>query len=53
MKRLVNRIALATLIALAMLITAEAASARTLHQAALHAYHGSDALYSRLIAPAG
>jgi hypothetical protein len=32
MKRLVNRIALATLIALAMLITAEAASARTLRQ---------------------
>lgn len=53
MKRLVNRIALATLIALAMLITAEAASARTLHQATLQAYHGSDALYSRMIAPAG
>ena len=41
MKRLVNQIALATLVALAMLITAEAASARTLHQAS----YGSDALY--------
>jgi hypothetical protein len=49
MKRLVNQIALATLVALATLITAEAASAGTLHQAS----HGSDALYSRMIAPGG
>jgi hypothetical protein len=33
MKRLVNQIALATLVALATLITAEAASAGTLYQA--------------------
>jgi hypothetical protein len=53
MKRLVNRIALATLVALATLLTAETASAWTLHQAAPQTYHGSDALYSRMIAPAG
>jgi hypothetical protein len=35
MKRLVNRIALATLVALATLLAAETASAWTLHQAAL------------------
>ena len=50
MKRLVNQIALATLVALATLIAAEAASARALHQA--NSY-GSDALYSRMIAPGG
>jgi len=45
MKRLTKQIALATFVALAALITAEAASARPLHQ--------EDALYSRMIAPGG
>ena len=53
MKRLFNQIALATLVALATLITAEAASAQTRHQAAPPAYHDYDALYSRMIAPGG
>ena len=56
MKRLVNQIAFATLVALATLTAAEAASVRTLHQAAPQAYRdsdGSDALYSRMIAPGG
>jgi hypothetical protein len=56
MKRLVNQVAFATLVTLATLITAEAASARTLYQAAPQAHHdsdGSDALYSRMIAPGG
>jgi hypothetical protein len=53
MKRLVNQIAFATLVALATLITAEAASAKPVHQALPQAYHDSDALYSRMIAPGG
>jgi hypothetical protein len=53
MKRLVNQIAFATLAALATLVTAEAASAQTLHQAPPQAYHDSDALYLRMIAPGG
>ena len=47
MKRLVKQIAHATLVALVTLITAEAAFA------APQAYHRYDALYSRMIAPAG
>ena len=46
MKRL-NQFALATLVALATLITAEAASARP------QVYDDSDALYSREIGPGG
>ena len=46
MKRL-NPFTLVTLVALAILITAEAASARA------KAYDDSDALYSREIAPGG
>jgi len=53
MKRLIKQIALATFVALATLITAEAASARTLHQGTPQAHDDSDALYSRLIAPGG
>jgi hypothetical protein len=51
MKRLAKQIALATLVALVTLITAKAASARTLHQGTPQAYHDSDTLYSRMIAP--
>jgi hypothetical protein len=53
MKRLAKQIALATLVALATLITVEAASARPLHQGAPQASHDSDASYSRMIAPGG
>ena len=47
MQRLAKQLALATLVALATLITAEATSAQPLHQD----YHDSDALYSRMITP--
>jgi len=53
MKRLANQIAVATVLALATLITAEAASARPLHQGTPEAYHDFGALYSRMIAPGG
>jgi len=53
MKGLTKQIALATVVALATLITAEAASARPLHQETLQAYRAHDALYSRMIAPGG
>jgi hypothetical protein len=51
MKRLAKQVALATSVALATLITAGAASARTLHQGPAQAYQDSDALYSRMVAP--
>jgi hypothetical protein len=51
MQRFAKQIALATLVALATLITAEAASARPPHQGAPQDYHDSDASYSRMIAP--
>jgi hypothetical protein len=51
MQRLAKQIALATLVALATLITAEATSARPLQQGTPQDYHDSDALYSRMIAP--
>ena len=53
MKRLLKQIALATLVALATLIIAEAASARPLHQETPQASHDSDAFYSRMIALGG
>jgi len=53
MKRLTQQIALATFVALATLITAEAASARPLHPETLKADRAYDALYSRMIAPGG
>jgi hypothetical protein len=53
MKRPAKQIALATLVALATLITAEAVFAGTPHQRTPQAYHDSDALYSRMIAPGG
>ena len=51
MKRLARQVALATLVALTTLITAEATFARPLHQGTPQAYHPSDASYSRMIAP--
>jgi hypothetical protein len=51
MKRPAKQIALATLVALATLISAEAASAQPLHQGPPQAYPDSDASYSRMIAP--
>jgi hypothetical protein len=51
MQRLTKQIALATLVALATLISAEAASAQPLRQGTPQNYHDSDALYSRMIAP--
>ena len=51
MRRLAKQLALATVVALATLITAEAASARTLQQGTPQDYHDSDASYSRMIAP--
>jgi len=53
MKRLTKQIALATVVALTTLITAEAASARPLHQETLKPDRAYDALYSRMIAPGG
>ena len=53
MKRLTKQIALATFVAFATLITAEAASARPLHQETFKADRAYDALYSRMIAPGG
>ena len=53
MKRLARHIALATFVALATLITAEATSARTLHQGTPQTYDEFDALYSRMVAPGG
>ena len=53
MKRLANQIVVTTVLALATLITAEAASARPLHQETLKADRAYDALYSRMIAPGG
>jgi hypothetical protein len=50
MKRPAKQIALATLVALATLIAAEAASARPLHQGTPQDYQDSDASYSRMIA---
>jgi hypothetical protein len=50
MKRLAKQVALATSVALATLIAAEAAAARPLHQGTPQDDHGSDASYSRMIA---
>lgn len=51
MQRFAKQIALATLVALATLITAEATSAQPLHQGTPQDHHDPDALYSRMIAP--
>src|SRR5215510_3936996 len=53
MKRLVKRIALAVLVALATLTTVEAVAARTLHQETPQVHDDSDTLYSRMVAPGG
>ena len=53
MKRLDNQIVVTTVLALATLITAEAASARPLHQGTPQAPQEPGALYSRMIAPGG